>query len=256
MHHGREVVQTVGQSQGLRIGHALPHLLDTTVDIAEVRIDALHGLAVDQSLEAEHTVGRRVVRTDVHHIVVIAEATLLVGYQVSVLAQGIFHSEVILRLVGARELVGLGAHVEVLAQGVALEVGAEEETAHVRVTQELDADEIEYLALQQVCSLPEIDDCRNHVRTVHLLGDGLHGATLVVLSVLQDVDTSKTFLTEVLTDDGNKVVEMLLVLQLRHLSGKVVKTQFNVIQFHVLIPYYINQLDLSGDRSPQVLQLR
>ena len=63
-------------------------------------------------------------------------------------------------------------------------------------------------------------------------------------------------LTEVFTDDGNKVVEMLLVLQLRHFRGEIIKTQFNIIQFHVLIPYYINQLDLSEGRNPQVLQLR
>ena len=57
VHHGREVVQTVGQGESLRIGHALPHLLDAAVDIAEVRIHALHLLAVENGLQAEHTVG-------------------------------------------------------------------------------------------------------------------------------------------------------------------------------------------------------
>ncbi len=182
-----------------------------------MRIDALHSLAVDDSLQAEHTVGRWVVRTDVDHIVVLVETTLLGSNQVTILAQSIFYGEIILWLVGARELVGLRAHVEVLAQWIAFEVGAEEETAHVRVSQELDADEIEYFTLQQVSYLPEIDDRRDYVRTIHLLGDGLHRLALISLSVLQNVDTSETFLTEVLTDDGNKVVEMLLVLQLRHL---------------------------------------
>ena len=57
VHHSREIVQAVGQGESLRIGHALPHLLNTAVDIAEVRIDTLHLLAVEHSLQAEHTVG-------------------------------------------------------------------------------------------------------------------------------------------------------------------------------------------------------
>jgi len=187
------------------------------MDITEVRIDALHSLTIDDGLETEHTVGRWVVRTDVDHVVILVETTLLSSYQVTILAQGVLYGKIILRFVGARELVGLRAHVEVLAEWIALEVGAEEETAHVWVTQELDADEIEYFTLQQVSYLPEVHYCRDYIRAIHLLGDGLHGATLVVLSVLKNVDTSETFLTEVLTDDGNKVVEMLLVLQLRHL---------------------------------------
>ena len=101
-----------------------------------------------------------------------------------------------------------------------------------------------------------MDNCRNHITAIHLLGDGLYRAALVGLSILKNIDTSETFLTEVFTDDGNKVVEMLLVLQLRHFRSEIIKTQFNIIQFHVLIPYYINQLDLSEGRNPQVLQLR
>jgi hypothetical protein len=57
MVHGAEIVQTVGQSEGLRIGHALHHLLHAAVDIAEVGIDMLDGLTVDHRLQTEHTVG-------------------------------------------------------------------------------------------------------------------------------------------------------------------------------------------------------
>ena len=174
----------------------------------------------------------------------------------SILAQGILHGEVILRLISARELVCLRTHIEVLAQWIALEIGTEEKTAHVWVTQELDADEIEDFTLQKVSYLPKVNYCRNYITAIHLLGDGLYRAALVGLSILENIDTSETFLTEVFTDDGNKVVEMLLVLQLRHFRSEIIKTQFNIIQFHVLIPYYINQLDLSEGRNPQVLQLR
>ena len=179
-------------------------------------IDALHGLTIDNSLQTEHTVGRWVVRTDVDYVVILIEATLLSSNQVTILAQGVLHGEVILWLISTRELVCLRTHIEVLAQWIALEIGTEEETAHVWVTQELDADEIEYLTLQKVSHLPKVNNCRNHITAIHLLGDGLYRAALVGLSILENIDTSETFLTEVFTDDGNKVVEMLLVLQLRH----------------------------------------
>ena len=125
VHHRRKIVQTVGQCQGLWIGHVLPHLLDTTVNITEVWIDALHGLTINNSLQSEHTVGRWVVRTDVDNIVVLIKATLLCSNEMSILAQGILHGEVILWLIGARELVCLRTHIEVLAQWIALEIGAD-----------------------------------------------------------------------------------------------------------------------------------
>ena len=256
VHHRRKIVQTVGQCQGLWIGHVLPHLLDATVNITEVWIDALHGLTVDNGLKTEHTMGRWVVRTDVDNILIIIETTLFSSYQMTISTKTVFYSEIILWLISTRELVCLRTHIEVLTQWIALEIGTEEETTHVWVTQELDAHEIEDFTLQEVSHLPEMDNCRNHITAIHLLGDGLYRAALVGLSILKNIDTSETFLTEVFTDDGNKVVEMLLVLQLRHFRGEIIKTQFNIIQFHVLIPYYINQLDLSEGRNPQVLQLR
>ena len=223
VHHSREIVQAVGQGESLRIGHALPHLLDAAVDIAQVRIDALHLLAVENGLQAEHTVCRRVVRADVHNEVGVLEEALLCSYEVAVGVETVHNGVVRLGLVGKRELVCLGAHVEVLAQRIAVEVGTQEQTAHVGVAQELDAYEVVDLALEQLGCLPELYDGRNHVAAVHLLCDGAYRAALVVVGVLKNVDTSQAFLAEVLADDGNKVVEMFLVLQLRHLTCEIVK---------------------------------
>ena len=47
------------------------------MDIAQVRIDSLDGLIVYNSLQTEHTVSRRVVRTEVYHVVVRLEQTVL-----------------------------------------------------------------------------------------------------------------------------------------------------------------------------------
>ena len=91
------------------------------------------------------------------------------------------------------------------------------------MAKELDAHEVEHLALKQLSRLPQIDNCRDNVAAVNLLGDGLYRATLVVVGILKDVDTSVAFLAEVLADDGNKVVEMFLVLQFRHLTREIVE---------------------------------
>ena len=104
------------------------------MNITEVWIDALHSLTINNSLQSEHTVGRWVVRTDVDNIVVLIKATLLCSYEMSILAQGILHGEVILWLISTRELVCLRTHIEVLAQWIALEIGAEEKAAHIWVT--------------------------------------------------------------------------------------------------------------------------
>ncbi len=76
------------------------------------------------------------------------------------------------------------------------------------MTKELDAYEVKHLALKQFSRLPQIDDSRDNVAAVYLLGYGLYRAALVVVGILKDVDTSVAFLAEVLADDGNKVVEM------------------------------------------------
>ncbi len=100
--------------------------------------------------------------------------------------------------------------------------------------QELDAKEIEHLALKQVGILPQVHHRRHHIAAVHLLCDGAHGATLVVDSVFKNVYTPETLFPEVLADDSNKVVEMLPVLQLCHLCGEVLECEFYVVKFHVL----------------------
>ena len=75
----------------------------------------------------------------------------------TVLVERVFYGVVALRLVGTGELVGLGAHVEVLAQGMTLEVGAQEEATHVGVAEELDAHEVVDLTLEQVGYIHHID---------------------------------------------------------------------------------------------------
>ena len=70
MLHGSQIVKTIRQSKSLRIGHAFPHLLDSTVDIAQMRINALYGFAVKNGLQAQYAMGCWVLRTDIDDIVI------------------------------------------------------------------------------------------------------------------------------------------------------------------------------------------
>ena len=228
--HGTQVVQTVGQGQCLRVGHRLPHLLNTTMNVAQMRIDALHGLTVEHSLQAEHTMRGRVLRANVHHIGIVFEERILLACKTSVLVYFILQAKVGLHIFFQRILV---VACPVLAEGMALEVVAQEQTAHVGMAEEEDSIEVENLTLQQVSHAPEVDDRGDDALAVHHLCQHLHRAALVCLGVLQDVDAAQAlFSTEVLADDGHQVVETLLVFQICHLSGKLIKVECQKFQFH------------------------
>ncbi len=95
------------------------------------------------------------------------------------------------------------------------------------MSKELDAKEVEHLTLQEVGIVPKADDRRQHiVVAIHLVCDLLDGDTLVALGIFKDVYAAETFLSEVLTDNGHQIVEMLLIFQLCHLCGKVVKSKY------------------------------
>lgn len=87
MVHGTEIVQSVSESERLRIGHALHHLLHTAVDISEVRIDVLDGLTVYDSSQTKHAVGTRVVRTEVDDEVVVVEQAVLGLHEITAVVE-------------------------------------------------------------------------------------------------------------------------------------------------------------------------
>ena len=122
--------------------------------------------------------------------------------QMAVFVKTVLCCPVGLRLIGHRELVSLRTHVEVFTQRITHKIVTHEETAHVGMTKELDAEEVEDLALKQVSIVPQTDDRRQHiVVTVHHFGNLLHRDTLVALCILKNVNTAEAFLTEVLAND-------------------------------------------------------
>ena len=86
--------------------------------------------------------------------------------------------------------------------------------------------------------MPQTDDRRNDiVVTIDLLSHLLDRYALVGLCILKNINAAeavrltvfRSLLAEVLTNDGDKVIEMLLILQLCHLSSKVVKSEFFIL---------------------------
>ena len=150
--HGAQIVETVCQGECLRIGHALHHLLYAAVYVAQVRIDVLHGLAVEHRLQSQHTVRRGVVRTEVHHKVVVIKESVARLHQFAQVVEVPLRRVVALRLIGHGEPVVLRAHVIVLAQRITHKVIAQEESSHVGMTEKLNAQEVEHLALHQVAA--------------------------------------------------------------------------------------------------------
>ena len=69
----REVVHTVVEVDGLRICEFFAKLLHSAVDITAIEVDFLHFLSVERRAEAEHAVGCRVLRTDIHDKLLRAE---------------------------------------------------------------------------------------------------------------------------------------------------------------------------------------
>ena len=233
VNHCREVVQTVCHCQSLWVCHALEHLLDTTVDISEMWNDTLYRLTIENSLKTKHTVCRWVLRTDIDYELIIAEELNLLLNEVSVLVETILHG--IVRLFIVLKCITLLGN-KVLTERISLEVVTKEEATHIRMTEELDSEEIKHLTLEQVSTLIEGSDTPDYIRVTLLLCYCLYRDTLMSVSILKDIDTSETFLSKVLTNDSNEIIEMLLVMELCHCRGKLAERIYYVIKFHSVYP--------------------
>jgi hypothetical protein len=221
MLHGTQIVQTIGKSQRLRICHTLPHLLDGTMDVAKVWIDALYDLTVEHCLQTEHTVGSRVLRTDVEHIVIIAKQLILLALQFAIVVEIVLQTVVGLYIVLEGVLI---VKLPILAERIALEVIAQEQATHVGMTYEYDSEEVVNLAFKQISHLPKVRNSWQIICVSICLGYHLNTATLVGVAVLKNIyATESLFSSEVLAYDGDKIVKALLVLQVLHLLCELFK---------------------------------
>ena len=81
----RHIVHTVGVHKCLRIRVRLAQLLNTAVDISRNRNHTAHGLSVNKCAQAHHTVCRRVLRTEVYHIILRVKEFIFLLNHLSVL---------------------------------------------------------------------------------------------------------------------------------------------------------------------------
>ena len=79
------VVHTVGKKESLRISQSFAELFDTAVYVARHHIHLLDNFTVDGCAQAHYAVGRWVLRTEVHHIIVVAKHLLVNACNVAVL---------------------------------------------------------------------------------------------------------------------------------------------------------------------------
>ena len=69
LRHRRDVVEAIEVADALDVGPVLDQLLGAAMEQADVRVGALDDLAVELEHEAQHAVRRRVLRPEVHRVV-------------------------------------------------------------------------------------------------------------------------------------------------------------------------------------------
>ena len=84
-----QIVEPVGESQGLRICRHLAYLLDSPVDISAVHVQLLDDLAFERYPEAEYAMCGRMLRSDVDHIFLAFEERVPLEYIAPVLGHDV-----------------------------------------------------------------------------------------------------------------------------------------------------------------------
>ena len=184
-------------------------------------------LAVEYRLQAEHSVGCRMLGTDIDNIVVIGEKRMLHSHQFSVFIKAVFERTFRFGVIRKHIRVVLRTHVVVLTERIALEIRAQVYAAHILVAKKLDAEKVVNLTLQYLGTFPQVA----HRRYIRLVTVGIHclnARALVSLRVLQYINAPESFLAEVFSDNGDKEVEMLIIPQFCHLGGKSVQFELSV----------------------------
>ena len=153
---GPQIIQPVRKGQRLGIGQPLAQLLDAAVDITAVHVELLDDLALQRHPEAQHTVRRRVLGTDVDDVFVLFEEHVALADETAVGGQLETRSAVLRHLVGHAQRIE--RRIVIFAQRIPHPVVAQEQPPHVGMVQKPDAEIVEHLAFVQLGGLPQIAD--------------------------------------------------------------------------------------------------
>ena len=150
-----QIIETIGQRERLRIGHALAHFLRTAVDITAMHVDLLDDLALERGTEAQYAMRRRVLGADVDHILLFVEKHMFSLFDLTVL-ELVAGSLVLGRFIGLRYRIDLRVRIVILAERIADPVVAQVQPAHIGMARKPDAVEVVYFTLVQVGRMPQV----------------------------------------------------------------------------------------------------
>ena len=153
--HRTQIVQTVSQSQRLRIGHVLANLLHATVNVTEYGINLANHFTFECHTEVKYTVGRRVLRTNIHYVVIGLEDGMFHLFYLAVSLKHIFVRHVAKRFVGHTKRIVLFRFV-ILTEGITHPVFTHEEAAHVGMACKDNAIEVIHLTLVRISNVPKV----------------------------------------------------------------------------------------------------
>ena len=155
-----QIVQTVCQSQCLRVSEAFIHFFDSPMDITTVRINLTNDFTFQRNTEAHYTMSSRVLRTDVDYIFFFAEQFRFFVLDGSVRVQFYFLSRIKRLFIGHAQWVIL-FRIVIFTHWITDPIVTQVEPTHIRMTDKGDAIKIKNFTFVEVGYLPDVADRRN-----------------------------------------------------------------------------------------------
>ena len=207
---GREIIETVGHVEGLRIGHAFPQFFYTAVYVTAMHIDLLDNFTFERGAETQYTVGSGVLRTDIDDIIVFLKDVDNFLFYLSVRAHGQRNGCVGTLFVGLGYGVVFPAGVVIFTQGVAVPVFTEEDATHIGVANKTNTVEVVDLTLFKIGIGPDIAH-RIKYRIFTVGRCGFENHPMVVFYRVEVVDHTQR-LAPVHSDKGRQVIKLQLAV--------------------------------------------
>ena len=151
-----QVIQAVCQCQGLRISQALTHFFNAPVDVSAIDVYFFHDFAFQGYPETQYPVSGRVLRSDVYDIFVVFKNGMHLLFQFPGFGQFYRRDNVFIDFAFQTDGVDFRVSVVVFPERIAHPVVAQEQSAHVGVVDEPDAEETEYLAFIEISRCPHV----------------------------------------------------------------------------------------------------
>ena len=160
----RNIIKTICERKSLRISHRLVEFLHTAMNIPEHGVNSLYKFTVQSHTEMQHTMSGRMLRTDVHHIIVVIKNHIFLNLQSSVGQKLIFLCGIGKWFVG--HMLGIERillyRVVILTHGVSHPIFTQINAAHVGMSCKDYPVEIIHLTLINIGNVPKIARRGNH----------------------------------------------------------------------------------------------